>query len=122
MTQRFSNQARASLIAPIGSTDTSLFVEADKGNLFPVADTGLADISAENNWFKLTLQSADGTIEIVYVRTRANNSDVLSDLLRGQEGTVAGAFAAGSVVGLRVTALDMESIGNIESALIAING
>lgn len=107
MTQKFSNNARSALVGSITAAATSLTVEAAKADLFPVADT--TDWAAPVNWFKLTLENSLGQVEIVKVGTRASGSGVLSNLLRGQDGTTALAFSAGDTVGLRITAKDVEN-------------
>lgn len=112
MPQLFTNNARALLASGIADSATSLTVEASKADLFPTANTGTGSVPAATNWFKATLQDAAGNVEIVYVRTRTAGSGVFSNVIRGQEGTTARAFSAGTVVGLRITALDIEtSIG-----------
>jgi hypothetical protein len=55
-------------------------------------------------------------VEIIYVRTRNAGSAVFSNILRGQEGTTARTFVAGSVVVLRVTAADIQVSINIPAA------
>ena len=112
MPQLFTNNARALLVSGITDSATSLTVEASKADLFPPANTGTGSVPAATNWFKVTLQDGAGNVEIVYVRTRTAGSGVFSNVIRGQEGTTARAFSAGTVVGLRITALDIEtSIG-----------
>ena len=106
MTQKFSNAARAELATTINTTDTTINI-VGLGDLFPVANTGNVAIHAGADWFKLTLQDNDG-YEIVFVRTHTASSNTFSDVLRGQEGTTARGFTAGSVVGLRPTAGDAQ--------------
>ena len=95
MAQLFANAARAYLSAGINDTDTSIGIAAG-GGLFPMAN--------DTDWFKAVLQDAAG-IEIVYVTAHASAANTFT-VTRGQEGTTARAFAAGSVFGLRVTAAD----------------
>jgi hypothetical protein len=109
MAQQFSNNARALLVAGISYSDTSLVIQSSKADLFPIANTGSASLPAATNWFKATLQNSAGDVEIVYVRTRTAGSGVFSNVIRGQEGTAALSFVAGTVVGLRVTAADLQS-------------
>lgn len=117
MPQKYANNARALLTAGISDTATSIVVEAAKADLFPVANANLATIPTASNWFKATLQDSLGNVEIVYVRTRAAGSAIMSNVLRGQEDTTALVFPAGTVVGLRLTALDIEaSVGLSENA------
>jgi hypothetical protein len=117
MPQLFTNNARALLTASITDSATSMVVEASKADLFPTANTNAGSVPAATNWFKVTLQDSTGAVEIVYVRTRTAGSGIFSNVLRGQEGTTALAFSAGTVVGIRLTAADIgSSIGIKESA------
>ena len=129
MSQKFANAARAELAATINDTDTTISV-VDLGSLFPVANTGTTAISESLDWFKLTIQDKDN-YEIVFVRTHASGSNEFSNVLRGQEGTVARSFLAGSIVGLRPTAGDAASVNaaiqtkqnkNQDSLSITYNG
>lgn len=95
MGQLFADAARAYLSAGINDTDTTISITAG-GALFPVANGA--------DWFKAVLQDASG-IEIVYVTAHTSASTSFT-VTRGQEGTTARSFAAGSVFGLRVTAAD----------------
>ena len=115
MPQLFTNNARALLASGITDSATSLTVEASKADLFPTANVGSGSVPSANNWFKATLQDATGNVEIVYVRTRTAGSGVFSNVIRGQEGTTARSFSAGTVVGLRITSADVE--GSIAAAL-----
>jgi hypothetical protein len=72
-------------------------------------------VPSANNWYKVTIQDAQGATEIVYVRTRTSGSGILSNVIRGQEGTAARSFSAGAVVGLRLTALDVQQSINVLS-------
>lgn len=114
MPQLFTNNARALLASGITDSAASLIVEASKADLFPTANTGTGSVPAATNWFKVTLQDSSGNVEIVYVRTRTAGSGVFSNVIRGQEGTTARSFTAGTVVGLRITAADVE--GSIAAA------
>jgi hypothetical protein len=115
MPQLFTNNARALLASGVSESGTSLTVEASKADLFPTANTGTGALPSANNWFKATIQDAQGATEIIYVRTRTSGSGVFSNVLRGQEGTVARSFSAGAVVGLRLTALDVQQSINVLS-------
>jgi hypothetical protein len=115
MPQLFANNARALLASGINDTATSLTIEANKADLFPTANTGTGSVPSANNWYKVTLQDAQGNTEIVYVRTRTAGSGILSNVIRGQEGTTARSFSAGAVVGLRLTALDVQQSINVLS-------
>lgn len=96
MAQLFADAARAYLSAGIAAGDTTISISSG-GALFPVANG--------TDWFKAVLQDASG-IEIVYVTAHTSASTSFT-VTRGQEGTTARSFAAGSVFGLRVTSADM---------------
>lgn len=107
MTQLISNNGRALLTAGILAADTSIAIEVAKADSFPVANTNADPVpTVGKDYFKAVLQKDTGEIEIIYVRTRASGVAIFSNVIRGQEGTTALDFLAGSVAGLRVTALD----------------
>ena len=106
MAQKFANAARTTVALTINDTDTTLTVT--DGDAFPIANTGSSAISSAADWFKIVLQDEDDNIEVVYVRTHASDSETMSNLLRGQEGTTAREFLAGAIVGLRPTSGDAE--------------
>lgn len=110
MSQLVKNAARSALMAPLAAADTSLTVDITRADLFPAANTGTDPVNtAGKDWFKVVLEDINHNIEIVYVRTRTLGSAVMSNILRGQEGTTAISFASGStIVGLRMTAKDVE--------------
>lgn len=108
MGQKFKNNARALLVSAISDTATSITIEAGKADLFPSANVGNNTLPSANNWFKATMQDAIGNVEIIYVRTRTAGSGILADVLRGQEATTAIAWPSGTVIGLRITAQDIE--------------
>jgi len=108
MPQLFSNNARSTLTSTISAVATSLTIQPAAADLFPVANVNTGSIPSANNWFKATIQDVSGNVEIVYVRTRTSGSGVFSNIIRGQEGTTAQEFVAGSIVGLRVTAADFQ--------------
>lgn len=108
MAQKFSIAARSTLMANILAGDTSLTVDLSTADLFPVANTGTDPIpTAGKDWFKVVLEDSSRNIEIVYVRTRASGAASMTNCLRGQEGTTARSYLAGSIVGLRHTAQDL---------------
>jgi hypothetical protein len=113
MPQQFSNNARSTLTSSITDSATSLTVQSTAADLFPTANVGTGSLPSSSNWFKATLQDVSGNVEIIYVRTRNTGSAVFSNILRGQEGTTARSFTAGSVVGVRLTALDVQTAINI---------
>ena len=97
MIQRFANAARGVLASTIAPETTTIEL-IEGSDLFPFI--------SENEWFKAVLQDADG-IEIIRVNTRIGNEFTVD---RGQEGTMPRAFSAGTVVGLRITAEDIEGV------------
>lgn len=108
MSQLFSNAARSPLMANILAADTSLTVDAALADLYPVATTGSDPVpTVGKDFFKIVLENAAHEKEIVYVRTRALGDPIMSNVLRGQEGTTARAYTAGDIVGLRHTAADL---------------
>lgn len=109
MAQQFTNNARALLTSSITLDATSLVVESTKADLFPVANVGANSLPSANSWFKVTLQDSSGNIEIVAVRTRTAGSGVMSNVIRGYDGTTARDFTAGTVMGLRITAEDVQT-------------
>ena len=90
---KVANNATSTIVGAISSTDTGIAVTAGTGSLFPTL--GATD------YFYATLVSAGGTREIVKVTARASDSMLI---VRGQEGTTAQSFAAGSRLELRITA------------------
>ena len=109
MAQQFRNNARALLTASITNTATTIVIEATKADLFPVANVGTGSLPSANSWFKVTLQDSSGNVEIVAVRTRTAGSGILSNVIRGYDGTTALAFVSGTVAGLRITAEDVQT-------------
>ena len=110
MAQQFTNNARSTITSTISASDTTLTVQSAAADLFPVADVGTGSIPSANSWFKATLQDVSGNVEIIYVRTRNAGSAVFSNIIRAREGTTAREFIAGTIVGLRVTAADIENV------------
>jgi hypothetical protein len=109
MAQLFTNNARATITSSITADATSIVIDATKADLFPVATVGSGSIPSSGDWFKLTLQDSVGNVEIVAVRTRAAGSSLLSNVIRGYDGTTARAFTSGTVIGLRLTAEDVQT-------------
>lgn len=109
MAQLFTNNARATITSSITADATSIVIDATKSDLFPVANVGTGSIPSVDDWFKLTLQDSSGNVEIVAVRSRAAGSSLLTNVIRGYDGTTARAFPSGTVIGLRLTAEDVQS-------------
>lgn len=118
MPQKFQNNARSLLASAILAADTSLTLESGGGELFPIANVGVNALPSANDWFKMTLTNVSDPLnppatvyhEIVYVRTRTSGSSVMSNIMRGQEGTTARDWDVGTVAGLRMTALDVQQV------------
>jgi hypothetical protein len=116
MAQKFTNQARTTLSVAASDVATSMTLASGSGDLFPMADVGASPLPAAGDWFKLTLTNLSDPfdpppevfVEIIYVRTRASGSSVISNVMRGQEGTTAREWQVGTVVGLRLTAEDLQ--------------
>lgn len=107
MSQKLSNNARAALVGSLSAIATTLTIESTKADLFPVANR--SDWLTPGDWFKATIENNLGEVEIIYVGLRNAGSGLLGNILRGQEGTTARAYSAGAVVGIRITALDVQN-------------
>jgi hypothetical protein len=90
---KVANNATSTIVGAISSSDVGITVAAGTGALFPALGAG--------DYFYATLVSAGGTREITKVTARAGDA---MTIVRGQEGTTAQSFAAGSRLELRVTA------------------
>lgn len=107
--QKLANDAYAVLTAPILLGSTTISITPALADRFPVADTGTDPVNTVGkDWFKASLENSAGAIEIIYVRTRALGSGVLSNVLRGQEGTDALAFTTDDLIEVRQTKDDIE--------------
>jgi len=113
MSQKISNNGRSRLVSAIADNATTFTIESATADTLPVANT--TDWLEPEDWFKAVLENSLGQIEIIYVGIRNSGSGVLGNILRGQEGTTALAFAAGDVCALRLTALDHEGLINFKS-------
>lgn len=95
------NNALSTLLAGILVGDVACTVQPGDAAKFPVI--------AGNQFFKVTLENKNtGAFEIVHCTARA--AGVLT-IVRAQEGTVAQAFPAGSIVSCRATKELLERIG-----------
>lgn len=93
MTLRFTNNASAEIAASIDDVDTTITLNTGQGSFFPSLTSGQA--------FYATLFDSSNNIEIVRVTGRTG--DALT-VVRGQDGTVARGYVAGSKLELRVVA------------------
>lgn len=92
--QLFANNASALLAASISDSDLTIQVDSGYGVLFPNPGA--------DEFFAVSLENADGDIEIVYCSARS--TDLLTVSARGQEGTTAQAWTNGQTrVELRLT-------------------
>jgi hypothetical protein len=108
MTQKFANAARAYLDDAVSDSATTVTIDGG-GSLFP------AITSPE--FSRAVLQDANG-IEVVLITAHTANSDSFT-VTRGQEGTTARSFAAGSVFGIRMTAADGDTFVAKQNALVS---
>ena len=92
MAINLANNATSKLSGSITAAATSITVQSGDGARFP------SPVSP--NWFPVTLIDAAGNIEIC--KCTARSGDILT-VERGQEGTTARTFDAGSRVSLRIT-------------------
>lgn len=110
MALKLANNATSVLAGSIDAVASTISVASGDGSLFPSLGAG--------DWFPLTLVKSDGTREVLKCTARA--SDVLT-VTRGQEGTSAAAFTAGSRVDLRLTAAAITevtgAVADLESSL-----
>lgn len=117
MGQLFTNNATAILQGNISAVDTQLTVTASLADLFKVATT--SNWGAPLDWYKVTLEDNLGNTEIVKVGIRTLGSGILSNLLRGQDGTTARNWNAGANVSARFTADDLNLAVGAAAALNA---
>lgn len=96
MARKFTNNASGRLTSPITDSETTIVVGGQEGDRFPSL--------LEGDTFQATLVDEDGNREIVKVTARTSNTLTVE---RGQEGTIARSFPAGSLVSHRLTAEDL---------------
>jgi hypothetical protein len=108
MTQKFANAARAYLASSVTNSATTVTIGGG-GSLFPAIST--PDFS------RAVLQDANG-IEVVLITAHTAGSNSFT-VTRGQEGTTARSFAAGSVFGIRMTAADGDTFVAKQDTLLS---
>lgn len=96
MSLKFTNNAAATLTAPISPADTSFSVS--NGNVFPTTNDG---------YFYATIVEG-GQIEVIRVSVRAGN--LFSTVIRGLDGTTAQAFTTSANVYLRLPAIALNDV------------
>ena len=114
MAQKFVNGARLELLSSCLAGDTTLSVLG--GGVLPVATSGTGAFDS-GDWFRLVIQGPS-SFEVVLVRSHGAGSEVMTNVLRAQEGTTAQAWAAGTVVGQRFTAADAAAAMAVGTALV----
>jgi hypothetical protein len=106
---QLKNNAVGYLSTAISNADTGIALVYGDGANFPTLGVG--------DYFYATLVSTSGVREVVKVTARSGDSITV---LRGQEGTIAQAFASGTALELRVTAQNMLDAGSAgASALLS---
>jgi len=87
-----TNNARSTLLSTITSSDVIITVATGTGSLFPSPTAG--------DYFYITFETADKTTREI-AKCTARSGDQLT-VVRGQDGTAAQGFAAGSAAELRI--------------------
>jgi hypothetical protein len=99
----FTNNANSVLTAGISSGSTAISLVAGAGALFPSPNP------VNNEYFAITVEDTTlGSREIMYCTSRTG--DVLT-VVRGEEGTIAQSFLAGTTVSHRLTAGILSVLG-----------
>lgn len=93
MSVLFTNNASATIAASVTSSDVTITLASGQGGEFP--SPGI------DQWFYATLVDSSNNLEIV--KCTARSADTLT-VIRGRDGTTARAFAAGSLIEVRLVA------------------
>ena len=101
----YANNAKSTLATDITDVATELTLFAGTGSLFPSPTGG--------DYFKLTVVSSDGSLEIMHCTARTADT---CTVVRAQEGTTAKAFSSGAVVANRFTAGSIASFNTYSMA------
>ena len=99
MARIFANNATTTLADTINESALALSVAPGTGGVFPAID-----FTGDGSWMDMTLEDANGQIEIVRCITHGAGSDDFILNTRGVEGTTPAAFNAGTRIELRLTA------------------
>ena len=97
MTVKLKNNAASTITTTISASDVGIVVASGTGALFPTLAVG--------DYFYATLISTGGTQEVVRVSARVSDTMTIA---RGQDGTTAQSFAAGSRIEMRVNVAAIE--------------
>lgn len=100
----YVNNWRTQLTAAILSTDTTLPIEG------PYVDLLSTPAPANTRRYLATLDDGAGTREIIEITGRNTTADTIT-VVRAREGTTAAAFAAGTIVEMRITARTASLLG-----------
>jgi hypothetical protein len=100
----FANNASSKLFASIAAVDTTVHVMNGDGFKFP------QPIGDGSDWFTLTIEDRR-TAQIEICKCTARSGDILT-IVRGQEGTLAQAFAQYATVSNRLTAATMDFLAH----------
>lgn len=90
---QIANNAWGNVASAVAAGDTTIALTSGQGQRFPSTASG--------NWFYATMIDSNGVVEIVKCTNR--NVDVLT-VVRGQDGTLAKSFTAGSAIEARLVA------------------
>jgi len=93
MSVLFTNNASAAIAASVTSSDVTITLSTGQGAEFPSPGV--------DQWFYATLVDSSNNLEIV--KCTARSADTLT-VIRGRDGTTARAFAAGSLIEVRLVA------------------
>ncbi len=104
MALKFSNNGTSTLASSITSSQTTLTLQAGTGVRLPTLAAG--------DYFMATIVDTAGNMEIV--RVTARSADTLT-ATRGQEGTLARAFDAGSYIANHLTAGQLATFFNTDN-------
>lgn len=99
MPAKYANNARSILFSAINAGTLNFSLAAGGGAAFPAA--------GGSDYFYATLIDAENIPEIIKVTSRTDDQFIV---VRGQDGTVARAFAAGATVFLGVTKASLEEL------------
>lgn len=110
MSLKLTNEATGLLAANISSAATSISLASSAGAKFPTLAAG--------DWCPIVVVDGAGNKEIMKCTGRVG--DVLT-VTRGQEGTVARAFVAGSRVDLRLTAAALMAFADAQAMTLALD-
>jgi len=101
---QFANNALSALASPITSTDTTIYLQAGTGSLFPTPVSG-------QNFLATIYNNSSTSYEIVLVTARSGDTVTV---VRAQEGTLAQTWLTGNSFGMYPTKGTMESLIQVD--------